>query len=100
MHRICAGLAAFGVTLILLFASAGGALAQTELKSSTMEAIKKRGELICGIDTGIPGYAYQDSKGEWQGLDVAYCRAVADALLGSPAKVKFIGLTSKVRFSV
>jgi general L-amino acid transport system substrate-binding protein len=79
---------------------AGSAFAQSEVKSPTMDAIKKRGELICGIDTGIPGYAYQDSKGEWQGLDVAYCRAVADALLGSPTKVKFIGTTSKVRFSV
>jgi general L-amino acid transport system substrate-binding protein len=76
------------------------AQAQTELKSPTMDAIKARGQVICGIDTGIPGYAYQDSKGEWQGLDVAYCRAVADALLGSPDKVKFIGTTSKVRFSV
>ncbi|HYB09573.1 MAG TPA: amino acid ABC transporter substrate-binding protein [Alphaproteobacteria bacterium] len=71
-----------------------------EIKSPTMDAIKKRGELVCGIDTGIPGYAYQDAKGEWQGLDVGYCRAIADALLGSPTKVKFIGTTSKVRFSV
>jgi general L-amino acid transport system substrate-binding protein len=65
-----------------------------------MDAIRKRGELVCGIDTGIPGYAYQDSKGEWQGLDVIYCRALADAVLGSPTKVKFIGTTSKARFSV
>ena len=71
-----------------------------EVKSPTMDAIKKRGELVCGVDTGIPGYAYQDAKGEWQGLDIAYCRALADAVLGSPTKVKFIGTTSKVRFSV
>ena len=81
-------------------ALSGAAVAQNELKSPTMDKIKQRGELICGIDTGIPGYAFQDSKGEWQGLDVAYCRAIADALLGSPTKVKFIGTTSKVRFSV
>src|SRR6201994_3065939 len=74
--------------------------AQNEVKSATLDAVKKRGELVCGVDTGIPGYAYQDSKGEWQGLDVAYCRAIADALLGSPTKVKFVGTTSKVRFSV
>ena len=96
MTRSFATLAAFGLFLGL----ACTARAQTELKSPTMDAIKARGQLICGIDTGIPGYAYQDSKGEWQGLDVAYCRAVADALLGSPDKVKFIGTTSKVRFSV
>jgi general L-amino acid transport system substrate-binding protein len=79
---------------------AGSASAQDQLKSATMDKIKQRGELICGVDTGIPGYAFQDSKGEWQGLDVAYCRAIADALLGSPNKVKYIGTTSKVRFSV
>jgi general L-amino acid transport system substrate-binding protein len=100
MLRIRVGLAACGLALAVVLASVGIARAQNELKSPTMDAIKKRGELICGIDTGIPGYAFQDSKGEWQGLDVAYCRAIADALLGSPSKVKYIGLTSKVRFSV
>src|SRR5262252_10972954 len=86
--------------LAWLLAPVAPATAQNEVKSATLDAVKKRGQLVCGIDTGIPGYAFQDSKGEWQGLDVAYCRAIADALLGSPAKVKFIGTTSKVRFSV
>jgi len=71
-----------------------------DVKSPTMDAIKSRGQLVCGVDTGIPGYAYQDSSGTWQGLDIAYCRAIADAVLGSPDKVKFIGTTSKERFSV
>ncbi|MFZ2108178.1 MAG: amino acid ABC transporter substrate-binding protein [Roseiarcus sp.] len=74
--------------------------AQAQVNSATLDAVKKRGQLICGIDTGIPGYAFQDSSGEWQGLDVSLCRAIADAVLGSPTKVKFIGLTSKERFSV
>src|ERR1700742_1276262 len=100
MFRIRAGLAVFGLVLTLLLGSVGAARAQNELKSPTMDAIKKRDQLICGIDTGIPGYAYQDSKGQWQGLDIAYCRAIADALLGSPDKVKYVGTTSKVRFSV
>jgi general L-amino acid transport system substrate-binding protein len=71
-----------------------------EVKSPTIDAIKKRGELICGVDTGIPGFAFQDSAGKWAGLDVAYCRALATAVLGSADKVKYIGTTSKVRFSV
>jgi general L-amino acid transport system substrate-binding protein len=71
-----------------------------EVKSPTMDAIRKRDQLICGIDTGIPGFAFQDSSGRWQGLDVAYCRAIAAALLGDPEKVKFVGTTAKVRFSV
>jgi general L-amino acid transport system substrate-binding protein len=82
-----------------LLETASPARAQ-DVKSPTLDAVKKRGELICGVDTGIPGYAFQDSKGEWQGLDIAYCRALADAILGSPTKIKFIGTTSKVRFSV
>ncbi len=100
MSRIRAGLAACGLAFGAMLALAGVARAQNELKSPTMDAIKQRGQLICGIDTGIPGYAFQDSKGEWQGLDVSYCRAIADALLGSPDKVKYVGTTSKVRFSV
>ena len=99
MIRINIG-AVCGLALAAMLASVGIARAQNELKSPTMDAIKKRDQLVCGVDTGIPGYAFQDLKGEWLGLDVAYCRAIADALLGSPTKVKFIGLTSKVRFSV
>jgi general L-amino acid transport system substrate-binding protein len=79
---------------------AGPAWSQSEVKSPTLDAVKKRGEVICGVDTGIPGYAYQDASGKWQGLDVALCRAVAAATLGDPEKVKYIGTTSKVRFSV
>jgi general L-amino acid transport system substrate-binding protein len=79
---------------------AGAAWSQSEVKSPTLDAVKKRGEVICGVDTGIPGYAYQDASGKWQGLDVALCRAVAAATLGDPEKVKYIGTTSKVRFSV
>jgi len=79
---------------------AGAAWSQVEVKSPTLDAVKKRGEVICGVDTGIPGYAYQDASGKWQGLDVALCRAVAAATLGDPEKVKYIGTTSKVRFSV
>jgi general L-amino acid transport system substrate-binding protein len=78
---------------------AGASRAQ-EVKSATLDAVKKRGQLICGVDTGIPGFAFQDASGKWQGLDVAYCQAIATAVLGDPAKVKYVGTTSKVRFSV
>ena len=81
------GLAVCGLALAGILACADIAAAQDVMKSPTMDAIKKRDQVICGIDTGIPGYAFQDSKGEWQGLDVAYCRAIADALAheGVPA---------------
>ncbi|TGQ30413.1 amino acid ABC transporter substrate-binding protein [Mesorhizobium sp. M00.F.Ca.ET.216.01.1.1] len=73
---------------------------QAASESATLDAVKARGELICGVDTGMPGFAFQDSSGEWKGLDVSYCRAIAAAVLGDPQKVKFIGTTSKVRFTV
>jgi general L-amino acid transport system substrate-binding protein len=74
--------------------------AQSEVKSATLDAVKKRGQLICGVDTGIPGFAFQDASGKWQGLDIAYCRAIAAAVLGDAEKVKYVGTTAKVRFSV
>ena len=84
-----------------MIAFAGESSAQTyDVKSPTMDAIKKRDQLICGVDTGIPGFAFQDAAGKWQGLDIAYCRAIAAAVLGDSEKVKYIGTTSKVRFSV
>ena len=75
-------------------------VARADFNSPTLDAVKKRDQLICGVDTGIPGFAFQDSAGKWAGLDVAYCRALATAVLGSADKVKYIGTTSKVRFSV
>jgi general L-amino acid transport system substrate-binding protein len=74
--------------------------AQAQVKSPTLDAIKKRGELICGVDTGIPGFAFQDSAGKWKGFDIAYCRSIAAAVLGDPEKVKYMGVTAKVRFTV
>jgi general L-amino acid transport system substrate-binding protein len=82
---------------VLGFAEAGSA---ADVQSPTIDAIKARGELICGVDTGIPGFAFQDSAGKWQGLDISYCRAIAAAVLGDPEKVKYVGTTAKVRFSV
>src|SRR4051794_7722193 len=76
MLRFRASVAACGAALACLLAFATTAAAQSEVKSVTLDAVKKRGQLICGVDTGIPGYAFQDSKGEWQGLDIAYCRAL------------------------
>src|SRR5258708_546308 len=89
-------LLAAGFALAGMVGLSGSALAQ----SPTLEAVKKRGQLICGVDTGIPGFAFQDAAGKWQGLDIAYCRAIAAAVLGDADKVKYVGTTSKVRFSV
>jgi len=66
--------------------------------AGTLNDVKKRGHLQCGINTGLAGFAYTDDKGNWRGFDVAYCRALAAAVLGNPDKVKYVNLTGKTRF--
>jgi general L-amino acid transport system substrate-binding protein len=100
MIRYAIRMLAYSAVVAGLFSITSGSWAQNEVKSPTLDAVKKRGQLICGVDTGIPGFAFQDSSGKWQGLDIAYCRAIAAAVLGDPEKIKYIGTTSKVRFSV
>ena len=73
--------------------------AQSWAASSTLETVKARGQLICGVNTAAPGFASVDSKGNWTGLDVDVCRAVAAAALGDAAKVKFVPLNSPQRFT-
>ena len=51
-----------------------------------------------GINTGLAGFAFTDDMGRWTGFDVAYCRALAAAVLGDPNKVSFVNLTGKTRF--
>ena len=100
MHCPVRGLLAAGAIVAGIVGSPGTAPAQSQTQSPTLEAVKKRGQLICGVDTGIPGFAFQDAAGKWQGLDIAYCRAIAAAVLGDADKVKYVGTTTKVRFSV
>jgi len=65
----------------------------------TLDAVKARGEVSCGVNTSAPGFSSIDGKGRWQGLDVDMCRAVAAAVLGSGEKVKFVPLNSQQRFA-
>jgi len=80
-----------------------GTVAQAQLGPApgpTAEAIIKRGHLNCGIDTGVPGFAFQDNKGRWQGLDIDYCHAIAAAVLGDPEKIVYTPTTAAARFTV
>src|SRR5690606_26797487 len=65
----------------------------------TVDAIKSRGELICGVHTGLAGFSQADSSGAWSGLDVDYCKAVAAAVLGDANKVKWVPLNAQQRFT-
>ncbi len=74
------------------------AFAGVAAQAATLDDIKSAGELKCGINTGLPGFAETDDAGKWRGFDVAYCRALAAAVLGDPDKVKYVSLTGKNRF--
>ncbi|NLS12536.1 amino acid ABC transporter substrate-binding protein [Vibrio sp. SM6] len=66
---------------------------------STLDKVKKQGYLTCGVSTGLPGFSNPNSKGEWEGIDVEYCQALAAATLGDKSKVKYVPLTAKERFT-
>ena len=97
-------LAVFALAAMVAFS--GHARAQTATPAGpswpgvTVEAIKKRGQLNCGIDVGVPGFASQDNTGRWQGLDISYFRAIAAAVLGDGEKVRFVPTTTPARFTV
>jgi general L-amino acid transport system substrate-binding protein len=65
----------------------------------TMDSVKSKGFVQCGVNTGLPGFSNADEKGHWRGIDVDVCRAVAAAVLGDATKVKFTPLTAKERFT-
>ncbi|MEP3636734.1 MAG: amino acid ABC transporter substrate-binding protein [Paracoccaceae bacterium] len=67
--------------------------------AGTLDDVKARGKLNCGVSTGLVGFAAPDANGEWQGFDVAVCRAVAAAVLNDSAAVEFIPTTGKTRFT-
>ena len=66
--------------------------------ATTLEDVLAAGELKCGINTGLAGFAFTDDAGRWTGFDVAYCRALAAAVLGDPEAITFVNLTGKTRF--
>jgi general L-amino acid transport system substrate-binding protein len=67
--------------------------------SATIDTIKSRGQLVCGVSTGVAGFSLADSKGVTQGIDADTCRAVAAAILGDANKVRFVPTTTTNRFT-
>ncbi|MCW0235351.1 MAG: transporter substrate-binding domain-containing protein, partial [Ferrovibrio sp.] len=87
---------------LLATAAAAAALvfvAQGAQAGATFDAVKAKGFLQCGTNTGLGGFAAPDSQGVWKGLDVDVCRAVAAAVFGDATKVKYTGLTAQQRFT-
>jgi general L-amino acid transport system substrate-binding protein len=65
----------------------------------TLDAIKQRGQLRCGVNTGLLGFSAPDSQGKWSGLDADFCRAVAAVILGDPNKVQYVPTNAQNRFT-
>ena len=75
------------------------ALAAGAAGATTLEDVKARGVLNCGVNTGLVGFAAPDASGTWEGFDIAMCRAVAAAVLGDQSAVEFVPLTGQTRFT-
>ncbi|MEM6891266.1 MAG: amino acid ABC transporter substrate-binding protein [Pseudomonadota bacterium] len=74
-------------------------LAAGAAAAGTLDDVKARGTLNCGVTTGLVGFAAPDANGEWNGFDVSVCRAVAAAVLSDPSAVEFVPTTGKTRFT-
>ncbi|HEX6320652.1 MAG TPA: transporter substrate-binding domain-containing protein, partial [Burkholderiales bacterium] len=81
------------LVLLALVAAAAPAYAQT------LDAVKSKGYVQCGVNTGLAGFSQPDSKGVWRGIDVDVCRAVAAAVFGDATKVRYTPLTAQQRFT-
>jgi len=87
LFRLCAA------ALALLFFAASPSSAQT------LKTVKDRGQLICGVNEGLPGFSAPDDKGQWSGLDVDFCRALAAAVFNDATKIQFVPLSAEARFT-
>lgn len=80
-------------------ATVGSLLAAPVHAGKTLDSIKSRGQVVCGVNTGLAGFSQADSNGKWSGLDVDTCRAVAAAVLGDGEKVKYVPLNAQQRLT-
>ena len=77
----------------------GLSVAGSAFAGKTFDAVKAKGYVQCGVNTGLPGFSSVDNSGKWSGLDVDVCRAVAAAMFGDASKVRYTPLTAKERFT-
>ena len=74
-------------------------LSYTGISSAgTLDDVRAKGHVQCGINTGLTGFAFTDDQGNWKGFDVALCQGVAAAVFGDASNVKYTNLTGKTRF--
>ncbi len=87
------------IKLLASFVAVSASLMANAASADTLEKVQKSGTLNCGVSTGLAGFSNPNAKGEWEGIDVAYCQAVAAAVLGDKSKVKYVPLNAKERFT-
>lgn len=86
-------LLSLGLAIVASFSTSGA------FAGKTLDAVKQRGLVQCGVSTGVAGFSAPDNKGQWSGFDVDVCRAVAAAVLGDAGKIKFVPLNAQQRFT-
>ena len=86
-------------TIASIVLAMGAAVAVPAHAGKTLDGIKARGQVICGVNSGLAGFAAADSAGKWSGLDVDVCRALAASVLSDPEKVKYVPLNAQQRFT-
>ena len=86
-------------TLATLATALGTLTALPAHAGKTLDGIKARGQVVCGVNTGLAGFSAADSAGKWSGLDVDVCRALAASTLGDAEKVKYVPLNAQQRFT-
>ena len=85
--------------LKILALAAATLAAGTAANAGTLDVVKQRGEVRCGVSQGVLGFSAPDKNGTWSGFDVDFCRAIAAATLGDPDKVAYVPLSTKDRFT-
>jgi general L-amino acid transport system substrate-binding protein len=86
------------IGLVVAFAVAAAAITYERYDTKTLKRTIRRGEVLCGVNKGLPGFSIPDDRGDWTGFDVDFCRAVASAIFDDPKKAKFVPLDASERF--
>ena len=86
-------------SLAVIIAALGSLSAMPAHAGKTLDGIKARGQLVCGVNVGLPGFSAADSNGIWSGMDVDTCRALAAVTLGDADKVRYVPLNTQQRFT-
>lgn len=86
-------------TLLTALFGLGMAVVGANAQAGTLDTVKTKGMIACGVNVGLPGFSAPDDKGNWSGFDVDFCRGLAASIFNDPTKVKFVPLSAKDRFT-